>query len=72
MTIDYQIRLLPFPASVKEAVSHNEDDSYTIFINENLSSEGRKAAFYHALKHIAYDDFALTCVQDIEYVAHLS
>lgn len=71
--IDYQVRLIKFPpGKVKEAVTENEDGSYTIFIEENLSQSEREREFLHAMKHIAGDDFSSSDVQIIEYDAHAS
>lgn len=69
--IDYQIVLYHFGnGRVNEAVVPNEDMSYTIFINDDLSPEGRYRAFLHALDHIQNEDFHGTDVQDIEQRAH--
>ena len=71
--IDYQVRLIKFPpGKVKEAVTENEDGSYTIFIDENLSQLEREREFLHAMKHIAGDDFSNNDIQLIEYDAHAS
>ena len=70
--IDYQVRLIKFPSGkVKESVVENEDGSYTIFIDENLSLIERQNVFLHAMKHIEKNDFSLENVQKIEYEAHL-
>ena len=38
--IDYQVHLINFPTGkTKEAVTENEDGSYTIFIEEKLSKD---------------------------------
>ena len=71
--IDYQVRLINFPpGKVREAVTENEDGSYTIFIEENLSQSERQREFLHAMKHIAGDDFSNNDIQLIEYDAHTS
>lgn len=73
MLIDYQVRLINFPpGNVREAVTENEDGSYTIFIEENLSQSERQREFLHAMKHIAGDDFSNNDIQLIEYDAHAS
>lgn len=70
--IDYQIRLITFPTGkTKEAVTENEDGSYTIFIEEKLSQEERKNEFLHAMKHITGNDFSVDDIQKIEYEAHI-
>ena len=48
--IDYQIVYIDIP--VKEMVTENEDGSYTIFVNKNISEEKQKKAIRHALSHI--------------------
>lgn len=69
--IDYQVRLINFPpGKVREAVTENEDGSYTIFIEENLSQSERQREFLHAMRHIAGDDFEKSNVQKIERIAH--
>ena len=71
--IDYQVRLINFPpGNVREAVTENEDGSYTIFIEENLSQSERQREFLHAMRHIAGDDFSNNDIQLIEYDAHVS
>ena len=56
--IDYQVRLIKFPpGKAYEAVTLNEDGSYTIFIDRALSREGQQQKFLHALKHILKNDF---------------
>lgn len=71
--IDYQVYLINFPTGkTKEAVTENEDGSYTIFIEEKLSKEGREKAFLHAMKHIDNNDFFKDDIQKIEFDAHAS
>lgn len=71
--IDYQVRLIQFPpGSIKEAVTENEDGSYTIFIEQALSHEEQQKKFLHALKHITGNDFSKEDVQIIETAAHWS
>lgn len=43
---------------VSECVTKNEDDSYSIFINEKLCERKKIRAYKHALNHIAHDDFS--------------
>lgn len=70
MTPEINVVLLNFPGPEREAVTHNEDDSYTIFINAKLSFDGRQQAYHHALNHIKANDFEKTDVQQIEAIAH--
>ena len=54
---DYNLIQMNFPnGKTKEAVTENEDGSYTIFIDKNISDENKKKHFIHALKHIYNDD----------------
>lgn len=69
--IDYQVRLIDFPeGKAKEAVTENEDGTYTIFIDASLSHEGQQECFLHAMKHINGEDFELTDANKIESDAH--
>lgn len=69
MTIDYQVIFLD-GMRTNEAVTENEDGSYTIFINERLCEEKRLKSFRHALNHITNFDFEKENVQEIEKNAH--
>lgn len=55
---------------LRETVTKNEDDSYTIFINAKLSLEEQQEKFLHALKHISGNDFYKKNTDEIEYHAH--
>ena len=69
--IDYQVRLINFPnGCTKEAVTENEDGSYTIFIESSLTREMQQEAFEHAMRHIIGDDFAKDDINKIEFEAH--
>ena len=69
--IDYQVRLIDFPeGKVKEAVTENEDGTYTIFISTSLSCEEQRKSFLHALRHIENGDFDKTDADSIELYAH--
>ena len=71
--IDYQVRLINFPNfKTREAVTENEDGSFTIFIEERLSREERKIEFMHAMRHIIGSDFSKEDIQKIENEAHAS
>ena len=57
--------------SVDEAVTENEDGSYTIFISDSLCTEYKQKAYIHALSHICNRDFDEgKNVQEIEMLAH--
>lgn len=56
---------------VSEAVTPNEDGSYTIFIKDSLCDDKKLDAYYHALDHIENDDFyAIDSADTIEGRRH--
>ena len=69
MNFDYQVYFLD-GMTVNEAVTENEDGSYTIFVNNNLCERKRLRAVNHALSHIKNFDFGKDDVQEIEHNAH--
>lgn len=62
--------LMNMPVGVNEAVTKNEDESYTIFIDDKLSPSGRLNSYNHAIQHICGCDFNKTDVQKIEIGTH--
>lgn len=50
-------QMIKLPMKIKAAVTKNEDDSYTIFINKNLPIEVQRQAFLHELNHIRFSNF---------------
>lgn len=68
--IEYQVRLINLPSKAKEAVTENEDGTYTIFIDASLSHDEQQKSFLHAMKHIISNDFSNDDVQAIEKNAH--
>lgn len=66
--VDYQVVIMDFP--LPEAITKNEDESYTIFINARLSAEEQRKKFIHAMRHITGDDFYKVVVDEIELDAH--
>lgn len=67
---DIFVHLINMPGSTNEAVTPNEDGSYSIFINARLSNDEQLKAYEHALKHIQKEDFSKDEVQLIEAQAH--
>lgn len=55
---------------VNATTAANDDGSYTIFINVNLSDQKRLESYLHELRHISNGDFYKDNVQQIEYDAH--
>lgn len=53
-----------------EAVTVNEDGTYSVFLDPQLSPEARKKRYEHALEHIKSLDFEKENVQEIEVQAH--
>lgn len=71
--VDYQVHLIEFHGSAKEAVVLNEDGTYTIFIESTLSQEQQEQKFLHAMAHICNNDFEKECSVDlIEREAHFT
>lgn len=70
MSFDYQVFYMD-GMKTSEAVTENEDGSYTIFVNRNLCESKRLNAINHALSHINGYDFEKSDVQTIEAEAHI-
>lgn len=68
MTPDVNVFLIDM--NNNEAVTHNEDGSYSVFINARLSNDGQLKAYEHAMRHIRESDFQKENVQTIEVAAH--
>lgn len=58
--------------SVKATCTHNEDGSYSIFLNSRLCWEQQVTEYMHELQHILADDFTRKHedVNRLEYYAH--
>lgn len=58
--------------SVRATSTHNEDGSYSIFLNSRLSREQQITEYMHELRHILSDDFSRKHeeVTRLEYYAH--
>lgn len=69
MSFEYQV-FLTDGMKVNEAVTENEDGSYTIFVNNNLCESKRIRAIKHAIDHIENRDFGKEDIQEIEFEAH--
>ena len=64
------VKFIDFPTKGNEAVTRNEDDTYTVFLNARLSREMQLKAYMHALTHIQNGDFDKSDADQIELVAH--
>lgn len=67
---DYFVRVIPFPVySIGGAVTPNDDGTFSVYINANLSLERQRKALKHELDHIENDDFyngkPITEIEDI-------
>lgn len=66
----YFVRIIPFPVdSIGGMVMPNDDGTYMIYLNANLSRERQIIAFRHELAHIAngdfYNDKSIAEIEDI-------
>lgn len=64
--MEIYIYTVQMPGMVKEAVTENEDGSYTILVNDILSPLDKIRAVAHAKRHINRNHFGWTNVQEIE------
>lgn len=67
---DIFIYLADFPPHIHELVAPCPD-GYTVYINASLSKVEQLTAYFHALSHIANEDFEKESnVQEIEFARH--
>lgn len=59
--IDYIIRYIDLPYTIKGVTVLDSDGFYNIYINSHLSWEEQKKAVKHELEHIRRDDFDNIC-----------
>lgn len=57
--------VVPLPEGINESIMPCYD-GYTIYTADRLTTEERKRAFIHALRHIYENDWEKTSVQMIE------
>lgn len=69
MSFDYQVFYMD-GMKTNEAITENEDGSYTIFVKKSLCESKKIKAINHAIKHIKENDFGKCDVQSIESNAH--
>lgn len=55
--MDYCIRYIALPVTVKGVTAMDSDGFYNIYINSRLSYEEQKKAIAHEMEHIARGDF---------------
>ena len=70
LTNDIIVKLIDFPTSTKEAITQNDDGTYTIFLNAKLTYEMRLKSYIHALAHIMGNDFEKENADEIETYTH--
>ena len=55
--IEHTVYLVPLPGDIKAAVQIDIDGYPSIYINDALSPQAKKKAFWHEIRHIAHNDF---------------
>jgi Zn-dependent peptidase ImmA (M78 family) len=53
---NYRVYLVKLPATVRGAVRIDNDGFASIYINEQLSPQAKKATFLHEIRHLQNDD----------------
>ena len=53
---DYRVYLVKLPGTVHGAIRIDNDGFASIYINEQLSPQAKRAAFLHELRHLRNDD----------------
>ena len=54
---DFIVREVNLPYGVEGAVTPNNDTTFSIYINQNLSDDQKRKALKHEIEHIENDDF---------------
>jgi len=54
---EYRVYLVHLPGTIHGACRIDKDGFPSIYINDALSPEAKKAAFRHEMRHIERDDF---------------
>ena len=67
---NFVLVLADFDTMVGETICHNNDGSYTIFLNSRWSSEMQRRCLLHALDHVRHHDWEKMDVQQIEGERH--
>lgn len=52
----YRVYLVPLPATVRGACRVDDEGFASIYINDQLSPQAKKAVFLHEIRHILRDD----------------
>lgn len=65
--LDYCIRYVPLPISVKGVTAMDSDGFYNIYINSRLSYEEQKKTIAHEMEHIVRGDFfSFDALEEVE------
>jgi hypothetical protein len=68
---DYRVYLVPFPGDIKAAVRVDVDGYASIYINDCLSPDAKKAAFLHEIRHLQNDDLNNDkSIYEVEHLCH--
>ena len=64
---DIFVRFVPFPLRVRGLVEPNDDGTFSVYINSNLSYFMQQEAYEHELRHIVLDHlYVEKDIEDIE------
>ncbi len=55
-TGEIQIKLLNLPCKIRAAHCHNEDGTWTVFLNARISDQAQRRSLWHELAHIHHRD----------------
>ena len=56
---DYIVRTIPLPSKIRAFTALDSDGLYNVYLNDNLSPEGRRMALRHEFAHIRLNHFYL-------------
>ena len=63
------VRIVPFPCAVGGMVIPNDDGTYNVYINANLSNQRQRKAFIHELMHIERGDlYSSAPIEEIDNI----
>ncbi len=54
---EFCCRVISLPGTIHAAVRLSEDEFPNIYINDSLSPEAQRKAFWHEMRHLERDDF---------------
>lgn len=57
MDADYFVYYEKFPPSVRGLVTTNDDGTFSIFLNSEMSDAWKLITYIHEVDHIRHDDF---------------